>query len=163
MKLAFLSLILGTVACQQAAMGGYILAISSKFFDDYKVMFTDTFIDTVQNKTFEHTTNIVPVSMLHLKINSTTGGFKLSNTTFDKENLKFEIQKQKPEINIGMKKLSFDFLFDYNITSDPELISEIGQGSIKVRNLDISGNGSPIKQLSDKSNQYEYLVEINDI
>lgn len=96
-------------------------------------------------------------------INSTTEGFQLSKAEYDKSNLVFEVHNDKPQINVSLSHISFDFELKYNITSDPELISEVGNGIIKVRNLSVRGNGSPIKQYNDKKNKNEYLVEINEV
>lgn len=74
---------------------------------------------------------------INLMINSTIDNFNLKNTTYDNSNLLFEIHKEKPQIKVSLNNISFDFEFNYNITSDPELISEVGLGTVKVRNLDI--------------------------
>ena len=46
-------------------------------------------------------------------------------------------------MKVTIKDISFIFEFEYNITSDPELISDVGKGTLVIDKLSMSGSGQP--------------------
>jgi hypothetical protein len=102
------------------------VAASSKFFDIHKNLFLHTFIETLQNSTFKPNTYLTPIPTVNMMVNSTTSGFRLTDTTFDDKSVVFHIQEDKPQINASLSNISLTFMFEYNITTTPELVEEVG-------------------------------------
>lgn len=160
--LLLLPFLVVAVAAQELASGGIILATGRQFFETNKVMFLNTFMEALQNATFKSNTYLIPVPKMMI-INATTQRFKLVNASFDPGSVVFEIHRAKPQLNCSLRNVSFTFEFEYNVTSDPELIQEIGKSQIVVRNLDITGSGSPLVEFSNAAQANEYKIEISAI
>ena len=69
--------------------------------------------------------------------------FVLSNASLDEEGTMFKIQQEKPQIMANLKDISVEFDFYYNLTTDPELIQDIGVGTVIIDKLSVFGSGSP--------------------
>jgi hypothetical protein len=68
---------------------------------------------------------------------------------------------QEPYVNVTIKDISFNFEFEYNITSDPELISDVGKGTIVIDKLSMNGTGQPLVDYNDYN--LEHVWELDDI
>jgi len=55
------------------------------------------------------------------------------------------------------------FDFDYNLTTTPELIQDIGHGRVTVTNLNMIGSASPKREFNNKKNKEEYEIDISNI
>jgi hypothetical protein len=57
-----------------------------------------------------------------------------------------------------LKDISFDFQFDYNLTTDPWFIQDIGIGSVGVKNLTMILAGSPMVEEIDGQKNHEITI-----
>jgi len=76
-----------------------------------------------------------------MNLNVTLYNFKVSKASIDDEGTTLELLDKEPHVNVTIKDISFNFEFEYNITSDPELISDVGKGTIVIDKLSMNGTG----------------------
>ena len=75
--------------------GGIITAVGRKFFDNYKNIFLQKFIENIEVTEWEPASNVFPFPP-HLMVNETTSNFLISNVTFDAAGTVFDIQATEP-------------------------------------------------------------------
>lgn len=76
-----------------------------------------------------------------MNLNVTLYNFKLSKASIDEAGTTLEFLEEEPHVKVTIKDISFNFEFEYNITSDPELISDVGKGTLVIGNLSMKGAG----------------------
>jgi len=62
-----------------------------------------------------------------------------------------------------LSNISFEFEFNYNITSAPELINEVGIGRVVLTNFNISAAARPMIVVNPETGRNEYEVQISNI
>jgi len=95
-------------------------------------------------------------ALSNMVINITTSEFNLDDVEISDDSMVFNIHTAKPQLEVSLSQISFKFSFNYNITSDPSLIEDIGTGTLIVKNLNISGSGSPRHVYDEASKQNSY-------
>lgn len=68
-------------------------------------------------------------------LNATFSNLVLSHASFDEAQTEFELHSSSPQVVVSLSNISFSFDFDYNITTDPELLQDIGKGSLTIESL----------------------------
>ena len=96
-----------------------------------------------------------------MKLNITLYNFKVSHASIDDDGTTFELYNTEPHVNVTLKDLSFNFEFEYNITSDPELISDVGIGKIVIDKLSANGTGQPMVDYVGP--KLAHMMELDDI
>tara|TARA_B110000285_G_C14760019_1_gene439118 strand:- start:105 stop:335 length:231 start_codon:yes stop_codon:yes gene_type:complete len=76
-----------------------------------------------------------------MNVNVTMHNFKISAASIDEDGTTLEFLDKEPHVNVTIKDISFKFEFEYNITSDPELVSDVGKGTIVIDKLSMNGTG----------------------
>ena len=98
-------------------------------------MFLQKFLHDVQTKPIDNKTWIVNIDALDAVLNATFGNFKVTNASFDDGGTLFTLQESRPQIWAILEDISFKFDFEYNITTDPELLQDVGRGKIIIDSL----------------------------
>lgn len=96
-----------------------------------------------------------------MDLNVTLYNFKVSKASIDDDGTILQLLDTEPHVNVAIKDVSFNFEFEYNITSDPELISDVGKGTIVIDKLSMNGTGQPQVDFEDYS--LEHVMELDDI
>lgn len=156
-------LYLGSLSAKEYAQAGIITALGAQFFDDYQTIFLDKFIQIVETSDLPTTSNVFRIDQLGMDVNFTVTKFVLKNASLDEDGTMFKMQQDKPSLTAQLKDISFEFDFYYNLTTDPELLQDIGVGNIIIDKLSVSASGSPKKVHNEEKEKNDYEIEMNDI
>jgi hypothetical protein len=129
-------------ADEETVSAGIITAVGVDFFRDYRLIFLHKFINDIQTYSIPDKTWNIPIKNLqNMNLNVTLYNFKVSKASIDDAGTTLELLESEPHIKVAVKDISFNFEFEYNITSDPELISDVGKGTIVIDKLSLNGTG----------------------
>jgi len=109
----------------------------------------------------DKTWNIPIPKLSDMNLNVTLYNFKVSKASIDDDGTTLELLNSEPHVNVTIKDISFNFEFEYNITSDPELISDVGKGTIVIDKLSMKGTGQP--HVDYQHSKLEHVMELDDI
>lgn len=127
---------------EETVSAGIITAVGVNFFRDFRLIFLHKFLNEIQTQAIPDKTWIFPIKQLrNMNVNVTMHNFKISAASIDEDGTTLEFLDKEPHVNVTIKDISFKFEFEYNITSDPELVSDVGKGTIVIDKLSMNGTG----------------------
>lgn len=88
------------------------------------------------------------------------------DASYDKNDTTIKISKEKPNFEIDISNMSFNFELKYSLQTDKDLLNETGKFKVQVGDLSANLTGSPImikKRINDTQDVMKSHFEIDEI
>lgn len=141
------------------AKGGVITAVGEKFFQNFKDIILKRFVENVGTFEIPVLSKVIPAGKI-FDLNITAHNFRLTHASVDIAHTELVIQKKDPQIYAKLEDVQFVFDFDYNITTDPEFVQDIGHAQVIIQNLTGEMAGDPVVTFDSDQQRPAYNIDI---